>query len=87
MVGGFSRYTPLSLADLGSAQPEDEAALKAAAAAPQKLADPKQKATALVKDPGVLRRRKHGGSLWSSSTGKMDVFGIHVLLTPQKNRR
>ena len=43
------KYTPLSLADLATKQPEDEAALKAAATAPQKIADARQKAAALVK--------------------------------------
>lgn len=43
------KYTPLTLADLGSTQPEEEAALQAAASAPQKVSDPKQKASALVK--------------------------------------
>ena len=45
----LQRYTPLQLSDLSCFPAENEAALQAAAGAPAKLSDPKQKAGALVK--------------------------------------
>ncbi|CAE7726625.1 tetA, partial [Symbiodinium pilosum] len=41
--------TPITVADLSSSKTEDEATLKAAADAPQKISDARQKAAALVK--------------------------------------
>ncbi|CAE7873596.1 TTC28 [Symbiodinium sp. KB8] len=43
------KLTPITVADLSSSKTEDEAALKAAADAPQKISDTRQKAAALVK--------------------------------------
>ncbi|CAE7807166.1 mdtG [Symbiodinium necroappetens] len=43
------KLTPITVADLSSSKTEDEAALKAAADAPQKITDTRQKAAALVK--------------------------------------
>jgi len=43
------KFTPVTVADLSSCKPEDEAALKAAAEAPKKVSDARQKAAALVK--------------------------------------
>ena len=49
MSMAFERFTAVQLADLSYFPVENEAALLAAASAPSKLSDPKQKAAALVK--------------------------------------